>query len=237
VIPEIDPVIPVRDDFIAVLGPDGQTLEEVSLTPILRASPDVLPIQAVKPREKDGLVELDLLHSNSIEWMRDPKLARQNPLYALSNVVVCIRNQDAVAIIDWEQKRLVWAWGRKELSSPHDATVLPSGNLLIFDNGLRSERSRVVEVDPRRNEVVWSYEAPATERFFTHHRGAAQRLSNGNTLVTDSGRGRVFEVTSSGERVWDFWNPNLSEDGKRVVIVRARRTQSQEGPYRFTASD
>ncbi len=95
----------------------------------------------------------------------------------------------------------------------------------------------MVEVDPHRNEVVWSFEAPATEDFFTRNRGAAQRLSNGNTLVTDSGRGRVFEVTSSGEMVWDFWNPNLSEDGKRVVIVRARRAQSQEGPHRFTASD
>ena len=237
VIPEIDPAIPIRDDSITLLGPDGQTLEEASLTRILLASPEVLPIQEVKPQEKDGLEELDLLHSNSIEWMRDPELAGQNPLYALSNVVICFRHQDAVAIIDWEQKRVVWAWGQGELSGPHDATVLPSGNLLIFDNGLRSKRSRVVEVDPRRNEIVWSYEAPATERLFNHHRGAAQRLSNGNTLVTDSRRGRAFEVTSSGEMVWDFWNPNLNEDGKRVVIVRARRTQSQEGPHRFTVSD
>jgi hypothetical protein len=37
--------------------------------------------------------------------------------------------------------------------------------------------------------------------------GSAQRLPNGNTLITESAFGRVFEVTKEGEIVWDYVNP------------------------------
>ena len=37
--------------------------------------------------------------------------------------------------------------------------------------------------------------------------GMAQRLPNGNTLITESSFGRFFEVTSQGEIVWEYINP------------------------------
>ena len=133
---------------------------------------------------------------------------------------------------------MVWSWGRGKLSGPHDATMLSNGNVLVFDNGLRSKSSRIVEVDPRTNEIVWSYQDPNPQSFFSSHRGAAQRLPNGNTLITDSGGGRAFEVTADGEIVWTFVNPNRDEDGSRVVIVRMRRVQpSQTGKAQFDWSD
>ena len=61
--------------------------------------------------------------------------------------------------------------------------------------------------------------------FFSSHRGAAQRLVNGNTLITDSAGGRAFEVTAEGQVVWSYLNPNRSEAGDRVVIVRMRRVR------------
>jgi outer membrane protein assembly factor BamB len=132
-------------------------------------------------------------------------------------------------IISWETKRVIWSWGQGEISGPHDATLLPNGNVLVFDNGLRRKWSRVVEVDPRTNEIEWSYQAPNPKEFYTSARGAAQRLPNGNTLITDSGAGRAFEVTSEGELVWDFVSPNRDADGERSVIVRTRRVQRSEG--------
>ena len=58
-------------------------------------------------------------------------------------ILVCVRNQDLLAIVDWSEKRLLWAWGPGELSGPHDATLLPNGNVLAFDNGLGRDWSRV----------------------------------------------------------------------------------------------
>src|SRR5258706_14516162 len=37
--------------------------------------------------------------------------------------------------------------------------------------------------------------------------GNAQRLPNGNTLITESSFGRFFEVTKEGEIVWEYVNP------------------------------
>lgn len=227
-IPSIHPTIPVRDHDVALLSPAGELLETVSLVEILQASPDTFPLRTVRPREHEGKTEVDLIHSNSIEWMRNRELAEQNPLYATNNFLFCSRNQNAIAIVDWETRRVVWSWGSGTLSGPHDATVLDSGNILVFDNGLNRRYSRVIEVDPRTNQVVWSYQAPEPERFFTSHRGAAQRLENGNTLITDSGAGRAFEVTPAGERVWSYGNPNRSEDGKRAILVRTRRISESD---------
>jgi hypothetical protein len=41
--------------------------------------------------------------------------------------------------------------------------------------------------------------------------GIAQRLTNGNTLITESSFGRFFEVTSQGEIVWEYVNPYLGK--------------------------
>ena len=49
--------------------------------------------------------------------------------------------------------------------------------------------------------------------FFSAVQGAAQALPNGNVLVTESTKGRVFEVTRDGEIVWEFWNPDRTAAG------------------------
>ena len=76
--------------------------------------------------------------------------------------------------------------------------------------------SRVIEFNPRTMEMVWEYifignedvAAPPGERtFFSAFISGAQRLPNGNTLITEGGTGRIFEVTPEKEVVWEFINP------------------------------
>jgi hypothetical protein len=236
-IPEIDPVVPTKDHLVVLLDPDGALLEEYSMVRLLQSAPERFRLARVRAQIKLGKREIDLLHSNSVEWMRDERLASENPLYALSNLLLCVRHQDSVAIVDWERKQLLWAWGRGELSGPHDATLLRSGNVLIFDNGLGRGWSRVVEVDPRSDEIVWEYRAARPEDFYSRAQGAAQRLANGNTLITDSDSGLLFEVTPEGEIVWEYRNTNRSEKGERIVIARARRLQGDPAVVRFEPSD
>jgi len=99
---------------------------------------------------------------------------------------------------------------------------LPSGNILLFDNGTRRGYSRVIELAPESKAIVREYRGSPKESFFSEWRGVAQRLGNGNTLITESERGHVFEVTREGEVVWDFWNPEI-KDGKRKRIYRMIR--------------
>ena len=47
--------------------------------------------------------------------------------------------------------------------------------------------------------------------FYTPFMGNAQRLPNGNTHVTESSTGRLFEVTPAGEVVWEYVIPWFAE--------------------------
>ncbi len=73
--------------------------------------------------------------------------------------------------------------------------------------------------------------------FFSPRMGNAQRLPNGNTLITESSFGRFFEVTREGEVVWEYVNPffgkpffggspnsgsNYCRSSERSVTVRRR---------------
>ncbi|GLC89594.1 aryl-sulfate sulfotransferase [Lysinibacillus piscis] len=117
------------------------------------------------------------------------------------------------------------------------------GNLLVFDNGgwagygapnpnskdgnkvaLR-DHSRVLEIDPVTLEIVWQYtgleakfQVPTDSyRFYSPYISAAQRLVNGNTLVTEGSNGRIFEVTADHEIVWEYISPYKNEKNANLV--------------------
>ncbi|MBQ2776332.1 MAG: aryl-sulfate sulfotransferase, partial [Peptococcaceae bacterium] len=121
------------------------------------------------------------------------------------------------------------------------------GNILLFDNGgwagygypgrtskdgtksdIR-EYSRVLEFDPVTLKVVWEFTgavwpgmAPFVNKskFFSPLISSAQRLPNGNTLVTEGCFLRLFEVTPEKEVVWEYIAPFDFTD---AYIYRAYR--------------
>ncbi|MBC8350668.1 MAG: PQQ-binding-like beta-propeller repeat protein [Planctomycetes bacterium] len=80
----------------------------------------------------------------------------------------------------------------------HDLQVLDNGNLLIQDSW-----THVIELERDDRKIVWQYDAkqsPGNEdRKIEIH--AFQRLANGNTMVAESGRGRIVEVDVQGKIV------------------------------------
>jgi hypothetical protein len=102
------------------------------------------------------------------------------------------------------------------VSHQHAPVALANGNILTFDNGnfrtgAHVPFSRVLEIDPATNAVVWSYADEMVNAFFTAFMGNAQRLPNGNTHITESATGRLFEVTPAGEVVWEYIIPWFAE--------------------------
>ncbi|HUG17820.1 MAG TPA: PQQ-binding-like beta-propeller repeat protein [Planctomycetaceae bacterium] len=78
----------------------------------------------------------------------------------------------------------------------HDLHVLENGHLLFQTNW-----TRIVEVDPATDKIVWEYEAkqsPGNDgRKVEVH--AFQRLADGNTMIVESGAARILEVDARGE--------------------------------------
>ncbi len=124
-----------------------------------------------------------------------------------------------------------------------------AGNILVFDNGgwagygtpnvnslngfqdCKRDYSRVLEFDPITLKVVWQFtptEMGHRQPFHVHHFyspfiSSAQRLPNGNTLITEGSGGRILEVTQAHELVWEYISPYWGEFLPLNMIYRAYR--------------
>jgi len=215
----------VIDNGIAILASTGRLLEEKSLLDMLSRRPDIVRLGAPNAPARPNR-RLDVLHANRVDWLEEPVPGHEE--FRAATVLVTLRHQDTIALIDWEKGEPVWAWGRGTLGRPHDATVLPNGHILVFDNvGASDTASRILEVDPSRDAVVWSWTPPEGRTFFSGTRGTVQRLANGNTLVGESNRGRAFEVTPGGEIVWEYRTPHRDATGARAAFRIERYPQAQ----------
>jgi hypothetical protein len=164
----------------------------------------------------------DYLHMNTISLLPGTPAGLRDKRFAEGNLLICLRNVNQIAVLEKDTKEILWVWGEGELEWPHHPTMLESGNILVFDNGVVRKHSRVIELDPLSGDIVWQYVGNPPESFYTMTRGSAQRLPNGNTLICESNKGRVFEITSGGDIVWEWFNPNLVEE-RRVQIYRMLR--------------
>lgn len=159
------------------------------------------------------------------EWTHANSLA----LTPAGDWIISFRLTNTVAIIDRNTGGVSWQWGAGELSHQHNAQVLDNGNILIFDNGCHRPRaptfSRVVELDPETREIVWSYHADTMVAFYSFMVSGAERLPNGNTLITEGASGRLFEVTRDHDVVWEYVSPWTlpSVFGPTPVVFRCYR--------------
>jgi hypothetical protein len=101
---------------------------------------------------------------------------------------------------------------------------------MAFDNGgsggyppIFREYSQVVEIEPLTKAVPWRYSASRSGvqnwSFFSPFISSAQRLTTGNTLITEGTKGRVFEITRSGEIVWEYMSPFAERRPEGDVLV------------------
>ncbi len=136
-----------------------------------------------------------------------------------------------------------------QISGQHDAQIIPkglpgAGNLLVFDNQgaagyppattTLTGGSRVLEINPVTQQVLWQYSAAdsggAGWTFRSTHISDARRLPNGNTFIDEGQIGRFFQVTPTGEIVWEYVNPYPSrgkdaETGKATINYSVYRAE------------
>ncbi|MFH1501594.1 MAG: arylsulfotransferase family protein [Candidatus Eisenbacteria bacterium] len=211
IVPRIHPEMPILEDFIVVLDSQGNELSRVSVLEALEDTEHEYLLDKIEPHG-------DIFHTNTVELL-DGRLADEIPAFREGNVLITIRQLGSVAVIDLDTGKAVWSfdghWRR-----PHQATVLENRNILIFDNRGNHGRSQVVEFDPVTLGPVWIYRGTEPDDFYSDQCGSNQRLPNGNTLITESDRGKAFETTPDGETVWKYMN-----------TAHARKREGEELTY------
>jgi hypothetical protein len=208
--PEFHPELPVLEDFVVVLDSDGRELRRVSVLEALAVSEYGWMLEQT---DDSG----DVLHTNTVDVL-EGRLADRIDGFESGNVLVCAREIGVIAVIDIDRETAVWGM-EDDWVKPHEPTVLDNGNMLIFDNRGNAGRSQVLEFDPVTAEVEWSYRGDEPEDFYSWECGSNQRLPNGNTLITESDRGKAFEVTPDGTIVWKYLNPMRAGDELQFIAT------------------
>ena len=170
--------------------------------------------------------KVDWAHMNSVRYIVD------NPITHTPAYLVSVRHISTVFMIDTEDGAILWESPRGMFSLQHDATLTKSGTILVFDNGLFRDHpvpaviSRVVEIDPRKNSVVWEFTGGKSGlekvQYSSSIMGGAQRLDSGNTLITVSMMNDLYEVTSEGEIVWKYSNDFRDADNRMYALFKVR---------------
>jgi hypothetical protein len=100
---------------------------------------------------------------------------------------------DRNGMITWQYGQFgVTGSGRDQLNTPVQATWLPSGHVLITDQG----NQRVIEVDQSK-QIVWQYGTTGTAGSGPNQLNSpnsAELLDNGHVLIADESNNRAIEV-------------------------------------------
>ena len=205
-------------DYLVELSKDGRPIWEWRAWEHLDLAKDV--ITAVQDNRSEWT------HGNAVTELAD------------GDLLVSFRNISTIIRIRRQTGEIVWKMGAPPLSGQHAPTPLANGNILVFDNGPHRldesfPFSRVLEVNPNTNQIVWKYQEANPYNFYSPRISNAQRLPNGNTLINEGFFGRLFEVTPEGEVVWEYVNPHFgpaNEPAKtqRNHVFRAYRYTEQE---------
>ncbi|MBW2286524.1 MAG: aryl-sulfate sulfotransferase [Deltaproteobacteria bacterium] len=211
IIPRVNPEDPVLEDFITILRPDGTEKQKVSLLEAFESS------KFVNLYRSQNRNHGDLFHTNSLEVL-DDRLSKRMPAFRAERILISMNNLSVIAVVDLDQQRVEWAV-KGGSRGQHDPKILDDGHLLLFDNRSTPGVSKVLEFDLSKGRTVWQYRGTKQHPFFSKHLGTAQRLPNGNTLITESESGRAFEVSHDKRIVWEFFNPHRAGENDRYIAT------------------
>ncbi len=164
----------------------------------------------------------DLLHLNDVEPL-SPRMADEYPLFDAGDLLVSLREPHLVFVLDPDTKETKWHASAPFIQQ-HDPDFVGDGWIGVFDNnedfterGTMLGGSRIVAMQPHTDSMEIRFPTSASDPFYTDVRGKFQHIPNGNMLLTEAQAGRVVEVDSTVQTVWEWVHPPY--DARQVPVV------------------
>lgn len=225
----------VDPEVIQQFSPTGTLLRQIDLVDVLLAAglgTVVFGTRLIYEGLESTAIGQGLTHLNDVEVL-SAEDAAAFPQFEAGDLLVSLRSPSLVFVLDPETLAVRW-FKVDGLFGQHDPDFLPDGRISIFDNIAAvtargyGKGSRIIAMDPASGRVETLYQTDPMSDFFTLYMGSHQHLPNGNILITESFRGRTFEVTQTGEIVWQFVN---AWDNERIILTY----QAKRYPVSFGA--
>ena len=227
-----DPRFPHRtphfvEYLIFELTPDSQIVEQWSVPELLieNGYHGLLHLGNLHNWTTVPAPDADLLHLNDVEPF--PSSMKED-FFEHGDVMVSLRNINTIFVFNRKTRKIKFictGWFVRQ----HDPDFIDGNRFSVFDNnnvGPESfgQQSRIVIVSARERTRRVFFEGAPSVKFYTDIMGKHQWLPNGNLLLTESAKGRAFEINPQGEILWEYINyigpglVGLVEEAQRLPL-------------------
>jgi hypothetical protein len=192
---------PFAEDFVLRISADGKVEKQFSVLEALYEGGHASLIWKSGRRGRE-----DRLHVNDVEAL-PAALAESYPTLDAGDLVVSMRDINAIATLDGQTGRIKWI-RTDGLNMQHDPDFIGDGWIRVFNNnpdgagGRVLGGSEIIDIRPDTGQVHRAYPVGDAEPFFTAEAGKAQTLHNGDIMITESRAGRVMQVDAEGRLRW-----------------------------------
>ena len=213
---------PFEEYTVLKVTPGGEILREISIFDVLiKNKLQGLLYMSAKYYESTE-VSGDTLHMNDVEIF--PSYLRPG-VFEAGDIMVSLRNIHAVMVFDPETLKIKYLTIGKVVRQ-HDPDFVDGNRISIFDNNhvapeSQGAQSRIVVVSATNDQMQVIYSGSGEQPFYTDVMGKHQWLPNGNILITESKKGRAFEIDSEGALVWEYFH--LVDKGRLALLTEAER--------------
>ena len=223
---------PFNEDTIIKVSDNGKVLQEISV-PSLFFSND---LEALITATGDSFVgnerdwPIEIVHLNKVAELSEA-LSADFSMFEAGDLVLSLRQQNLVMVIDPDTEKVKW-WQVGPWIRQHDPEFIPGGKLLVFNNNAYKSTysgsgdaldpvSNIIEVDPVSSATKTLCGKELARPMFTKVRGKLELTPSGNLMITEFEAGRIFEVNSQGDIVWEFINRYSDDEIAEITEARA----------------
>jgi len=225
---------PFAEETAIEVSPEGKILTEISLLQVLSKNGlEGLTMMSEfnEVIKHDVTTTGDTLHLNDVEVFPSHLPAGH---FRPGDIMVSLRNIHSVIVFDPKSYNLRFI-KTGAFVGQHDPDFVDGNTISVFDNHLTYEpgvpqQSRIMMFNASEGTSEVYYQGTESQPFYTFIMGKKQWLQNGNLLMTESTKGRAFEIDRDGEIVWQYLN--LVEDGKLAGLI----SEAQRLPSTFDRS-
>ena len=219
--PNHDP--PFIEPTVIQVNLDGELLKEISVLDLLVENnlQGLLYMSTID--NTDTQVNGDTLHLNDVETF--PSYLDEG-VFKTGDIMISLRNINTVLVFRNED-RVITYLSIGEFVRQHDPDFLDGYRISVFDNqniapSSYGYQSRIIIKSFLDNQSSIYFTGDEEMPFYTNIMGKHQWLPNGNLLITESQRGRAFEIDPQGRIVWEF----VMGDGKYWIVEEVQRVSA-----------
>jgi hypothetical protein len=198
---------PFTEYTLLEVTPYGKIAEEWSVADLLNENGLAGLLYLGTPTNNPLVLGGDWLHLNDVEPF---PATMEEDFFRQGDILVSLRNINTVFVFNRHNRKIKFictGWFVRQ----HDPDFLDGNRFSVFDNNNiapeeHGQQSRIVIVSAREKTLEVFFEGSLNAPFYTDIIGKHQWLSNGNLLITESKKGRAFEINRRGEVVWQYVN-------------------------------